>query len=92
MQIYVKTLTGKTITLEVESSYIISEVKDKIHEREGIPPSDQYLIFNGTMLENKNTLRYYDIQRHSTITLCLNLRGGMFNKTSGRNGNYNPLA
>ena len=76
MKIYVKTMTGKTIPLDVDPSDSITAVKAKIQDEEGSSPEDQRLIFAGSQLEDFRTLADYNIKHHSTVRLILRLRGG----------------
>ncbi|OMJ91613.1 hypothetical protein SteCoe_5757 [Stentor coeruleus] len=77
MQIFIKTLTGQVISLDVEVSDSIETIKNKLYEKEGLPVDEQRLIFAGKQLEDGRRIYEYGIQKESTIYCVLRLKGGI---------------
>ena len=75
-QVFVKTLTSKTITVDTQPAATVSEVMYKVHDSEGVPLSAMRLIFGGKQLEPGRMLAEYDVQKGSTLHLVLRLSGG----------------
>lgn len=84
-QIFIKTMTGKTITIEATSLSTTHDIKKMIEAKEGIPPDQQRLIFDGKQLEDDNTIGSAYVEKEATLLLVLRLRGGMFHASSATN-------
>ena len=84
IQFYVKSLSGKTITLQLPSNATIGETKEAIQDKAGIPTNVQRLIMSGIQLEDDITLGDYNVQQDGCMDLILRIRGGMLHQTSGR--------
>ena len=85
-QIFVMSLNGRTIALEVEDDILVLEVKQQIEDIEGIPLNQQRLVFSGKQMEDPRTLRHYNVRNNSTVSLLLRLRGGGKKLKAKKNG------
>lgn len=75
-QVFVKTLQGETVTLEIMPFETVKNVKRKIQDKEGIPVDEQRLLLNGKQLECDRTVKSYDVQKGSTLHVAARIRGG----------------
>jgi hypothetical protein len=91
INLFIKTLTGKTLSIDVRREWPVLAAKYIIQEKEGIPFDQQRLIFAGRQLENDMTIEYYKIHNESTLHIVLRLRGGMYAASSGRDGFSNEF-
>lgn len=91
MNLFIRTLTGKNITVHGDNDMMVGNLCEQIENKEGIPVYQQRLVFNGKQLELDRTLSSYNITNESLIFLVLQLRGGMYTEVSGRNGKYLPI-
>ncbi|KAM0704797.1 hypothetical protein Q7P35_007583 [Cladosporium inversicolor] len=76
MQIKVRTLTGKEIELDIEPDYKVQRIKERVEEKEGIPPPQQRLIYGGKQMADDKTAEEYALEGGATLHLVLALRGG----------------
>lgn len=82
-RVFVKTMTGKTLTIDIGSSETVDVLKQRIYEKEGIPADQQRIIFAGIQIDDEQTLAHYLIPHEATLHLVLRLRGGMYHVSSG---------
>jgi ubiquitin-large subunit ribosomal protein L40e len=93
MNLYVKTLNGRTILINCNPENVtVGQFKLAIYNKEGIPVDQQRVLYNGRQLDDNNLLSSYNVETNRNLYLALRLKGGMFNEVSGRNGNFQPLS